>query len=82
MKNYLLIVLFFLTTSKLSFSQPEGATVEIINGKKFYVHILEQGNTLYGIQTLYKVKLEDILSANPSLNDNLTIGQKILFNQN
>ena len=59
-------------------AQPENATVETINGKKYYVHIVEQGNTLYGIQTLYKTNLETILQANPNLTDNLAIGQKVL----
>ena len=65
MKNYFLSILFFLIAPMLSFAQPDGATVETINGKKYYVHIVEQGNTLYGIQTLYKVKMEAILEANP-----------------
>lgn len=79
MKHYLLAFLFFLITPSLTFAQPEGAVVETINGKKYYVHIVEQGNTLYGIQNLYKVKMETILAANPNLSDNLIIGQKILI---
>lgn len=79
MKNYLLAFLFFIVAPVLTFAQPENAVVETINGKKYYIHIVEQGNTLYGIQTLYKVKMETILSANPNLNDNLIIGQKILI---
>ncbi|MBK8924651.1 MAG: LysM peptidoglycan-binding domain-containing protein [Crocinitomicaceae bacterium] len=74
--------LFFLTfilLSGLVFSQPENAPVETINGKKYYVHIVEQGNTLYGIQTLYKTNMDAILNANPGLTDNLAIGQKILI---
>jgi len=79
MKHYLLSLLFFLTTQTVLLAQPEGATVETINGKKYYVHIVEQGNTLYGIQTLYKANMESILAANPNLTDNLAIGQKILI---
>jgi len=79
MKHYLLAFLFFLITPTLIFAQPEGAVVETINGKKYYIHIVEQGNTLYGIQNLYKVKMETILAANPNLSDNLIIGQKILI---
>lgn len=76
MKNFLTAIFFVL--GFLVSAQPENAVVETINGKKYYVHIVEQGNTLYGIQTLYKTKIESILQANPGLNDNLTIGQKIL----
>lgn len=60
-------------------AQPENAQVETVNGKKYYVHIVEQGNTLYGIQTLYKSNMEDILGANPGLTDNLSIGQRVLI---
>ncbi|MEY3438952.1 MAG: hypothetical protein RL265_1537, partial [Bacteroidota bacterium] len=47
MKN--LIFLLFLISTLHSFAQPENATIELINGKKHYVHIVESGNTLWGI---------------------------------
>ncbi|MBK9192878.1 MAG: LysM peptidoglycan-binding domain-containing protein [Crocinitomicaceae bacterium] len=77
MKNFLTVIFCALTFWVAA--QPENAVVETINGKKYYVHFVEQGNTLYGIQTLYKTKMESILQANPGLNNNLTIGQKILI---
>lgn len=66
-------------TAFLSFAQPDNAVIQTINGKKFYVHTVEQGNTLYGIQQLYKVEMADIISANKDINDNLTIGQQIFI---
>lgn len=78
MKQIFLSLLFVLTWAQL-FAQPDDAKVETINGKKYYVHIVEQGNTLYGIQTLYKTDMPTILQANPNLSDNLTIGQRILI---
>jgi LysM repeat protein/ABC-type branched-subunit amino acid transport system substrate-binding protein len=78
MKHIFLSLLFVLTCVQL-FAQPDDAKVETINGKKYYVHIVEQGNTLYGIQTLYKTDMPTILQANPNLTDNLTIGQRILI---
>lgn len=62
-----------------SYAQPADAKTETINGKKYYVHIVEQGNTLYGIQTLYKTDMQTLLQTNPNLTDNLTIGQRILI---
>ena len=76
MKHYLFFMLFF--TGSLVLAQPEGAAIETMNGKQYYVHVVEQGNTLYGIQTLYKTSLEAILEVNPNLTDNLSIGQRIL----
>ncbi|MFT4601430.1 MAG: LysM repeat protein [Arenicella sp.] len=74
----LLSILFFLSSFCL-FAQPEDATTRTIDGKKYYVHIVQLGNTLYGIQQLYSTDLKEILSANPSLSDNLTIGQEVLI---
>lgn len=75
------IIVLFLILSSLgdAFAQPEDAKIETIDGKQYYVHYVEQGNTLYGIQTLYKTDMQTILQANPNLTDNLTIGQRILI---
>lgn len=65
--------------SCVAFAQPEDAVVKTVDGKKYFVHTVEAGNTLYGIHQLYNTELDKILSANPGLNDNLTIGQQILI---
>lgn len=61
------------------FSQPENATVETIDGKKYYVHIVEQGNTLYGIHQLYNTSIETLLAENEGLTNDLNVGQRILI---
>lgn len=61
----------------LTFAQPENAIVKTIEGKKYYVHTVEAGNTLYGVHKLYNTDLDLILNANPGLTDNLQIGQQI-----
>ncbi|MEX1001592.1 MAG: LysM peptidoglycan-binding domain-containing protein [Crocinitomicaceae bacterium] len=77
MKNILSVFLLFF--SLLAFSQPEDAVVKTIEGEKFYVHTVVEGNTLYGIHKLYNTELEKILAANPGLNDNLIVGQQVLI---
>ncbi|UKN01501.1 LysM peptidoglycan-binding domain-containing protein [Paracrocinitomix mangrovi] len=77
MKNLLLILSIFMLSNV--FAQPEDAVVKTIEGKKYYIHVVAQGNTLYGIHSLYNTEIEDILNANPGLSDNLTIGQQILI---
>ena len=62
-----------------AFSQPDNATVETINGKKYYVHFVEQGNTLYGIHKLYNTTIETLLAENEGLSNDLIVGQKILI---
>lgn len=72
------IVLVFLL-STIAVAQPDKAEVETVNGKKYYVHFVEQGQTLYGIHQLYDVPVGDIAKANNGLDDGLQIGQKILI---
>ncbi|MCB0477876.1 MAG: LysM peptidoglycan-binding domain-containing protein [Crocinitomicaceae bacterium] len=52
--------------------------VEVNNGKKYYVFIVERGNTLYSITREFKISESDLKSANPGLSTELTLGQKIL----
>ncbi len=78
MMRYLTIWILLFTTG-IGFSQPDNAVTKIVDGKTFYVHTVEQGNTLYGIQQLYKVEMSEILNSNPNISDNLAIGQQILI---
>ena len=73
----LLVLLFFFGAS---FAQEEKTIVksdktEIINGKKFYLHTIEKGHTLYSIAKLYQVDIK-ILEAD-TMNLHLKIGQII-----
>lgn len=51
--------------------------IEEKDGRRCYVYIVEQGNTVYGITRLFKIDEKDLYAANPGLNTNLTLGQKI-----
>ncbi len=56
----------------------EDLRVEKIDGKKFILHTVEQGQTIYGLSKLYKVEVSAILSANSSLEvDGIRIGQVV-----
>src|SRR5690606_20458987 len=55
------------------------AVVKTVDGKKYYVHTVVAGNTLYGSHKLYNTDLNLILNANPGLTDNLEIGQLVLI---
>jgi LysM repeat protein/ABC-type branched-subunit amino acid transport system substrate-binding protein len=76
-KNILTFIVIFL--SFLSFSQPENPTIESIDGKKYYVHIVQGGNTLYGLSKLYQIPAEKILEFNPSIENGLQLGQKLIL---
>src|SRR5690606_30562004 len=70
-------LLFLLFFAQLSFAQPAGAEVEWKDGKKYYVHSVRAGNTLYGLTKLYAVDAESILADNPGLESGLKVGQKL-----
>jgi LysM repeat protein/ABC-type branched-subunit amino acid transport system substrate-binding protein len=74
-----LILYLFLMFFNLSFAQPENPTIEEIQGKKYYVHFVQAGNTLYGLSKLYKLSAEELLNTNPSAVNGLQIGQKIII---
>lgn len=77
MKFIGLFLVVFFTFNITLFAQPGEVDIETRNGKKYYVHVVQAGNTLYGIHKLYNTPLEDILNSNEGLSDNLTIGQKV-----
>lgn len=58
-----------------SFAQPGEVEVTERDGKKFYVHIVQQGNTLWGLYSTYKVPVDEIIKSNPGVEDGLAIGQ-------
>lgn len=66
------------------YSLPAQVNVEISqekileNGQKFYLHTVQQGQTLYSICKAYSVKEKDVLNVNPELQSGtLSIGQVI-----
>lgn len=78
MVKYSLIVFFLFSVMSL-FAQPKDAEIEIKDGKKYYVHIVQAGNTLWGIHTIYNVPVEVIVSSNPGVENGLKDGRKLLI---
>ncbi len=52
-----------------------------IDGKKFTVHAVQQGQTLFAISRAYAVPVDELLKANPDAKDGLRIGQELLIPQ-
>lgn len=77
MKFSLLIILTFCLGS--IFAQPGKVPVKEIDGKSYYVHTVEQGQTLWKIKKMYNVPLNDIMSANEGLTNEIKEGQEILI---
>lgn len=51
--------------------------LETIDGKRFYIHTIEKGQSLYSISKLYNVNLDDLYSLNPELRNGTKEGQQI-----
>lgn len=60
-------------------AQPGVAPVVEKNGKKYYEHTVEAGNTLWGLQQIYGVSVEEIVAENPSLKGGLKKDEKVFI---
>ncbi len=58
-------------------SQTKSTNIQTINGKKYYLHKLDKGQSLYSITKLYSVKLDDLYAENPELKNGTKAGQEI-----
>jgi LysM repeat protein len=66
-------------SSLSSYAQSDSLEVHTINGKEYYIHIIEKGESLYSLHKKYNVPLEVINKENPSVLDGLSIGEKIFI---
>ncbi|MGB0404333.1 MAG: amino acid ABC transporter substrate-binding protein [Salibacteraceae bacterium] len=77
-KLKLLVCLFvFIGSLGLSAQQFNEKQVQLIEGKTYYLHKVEKGNTIYSLSKMYSIKVKDLLSENPQLEEGLKIGQVI-----
>jgi len=60
-------------------AQTDSLEVHTINGKEYYIHIIEKGESLYSLHKKYNVPLEVINKENPSVLDGLSIGEKVFI---
>lgn len=73
-------ILFFISLPLSSLFCQTGVEIStekvIIDGQKYYMHTVAQGNTLYSVSKAYGVKDADVKSANPEIGENpLKLGQ-------
>jgi LysM repeat protein len=59
----------------MSSAQPTIAKKEVIEGKKYYMHTVERGQTLFALENLYGVSKEEILKINPGTDKTLSVGK-------
>lgn len=51
--------------------------VEVQEGKNYYIHTVEQGQTLYAISKVYELPVDEIIFENQEAGEGLTIGQTL-----
>ena len=80
MKKFIYTVCLFFAIS-FAFAQEDAKELEVnkINGKEYYIHVVEAGNTLYAISRKYAIPVDELKAANPSLTSELTIGNRLLI---
>ena len=61
------------------FAQTDSLEVHKINGKEYYIHIIQKGESLYFLHQKYTVPLAVIKKENPSVADGLSIGEKLFI---
>ncbi|MFK8045984.1 MAG: LysM peptidoglycan-binding domain-containing protein [Crocinitomicaceae bacterium] len=71
-----LLVVLSVLISLSAFAQSK---VRTIDGQKYFVHIVEKKQTLYGIHKEYGVKINDISNANQNIEGGLKVGQELLI---
>ena len=55
----------------------QSKVIVFISGKKYYIHTVQQGNTLYSIAKTYDISEAEIKEHNPNVTEGLKIGQTI-----
>ncbi len=83
MKQYfkiLLVATFLVFANACIYAQPanvKSSRIETINGKQFYIHTVEKGQTLYGISKIYSISVDEILEYNESASTGLQKGMEL-----
>lgn len=58
-------------------AQTKSSEVRTINGKKYYIHKVEKGQSLYAISKAYNMDVNSVLAANDDAIDGLNVGQEL-----
>lgn len=74
----ILVVFCFVVTAPV-YGQNSGMSknTQVINGKKYYIHKVEKGQSLYGIAKIYGLDLNALIVENPEAIDGIKSGQEL-----
>ncbi len=71
------VLLFYLCFLYVACAQMS-AVRKTVNGKEYYLHTIEKGQTVYGISKIYGISDKDILEANPQAASGIRAGDTLL----
>ncbi len=77
--SYLQFVLsfIFILSSFISEAQEKSSEIKTVGGKKYYIHKVEKGQSLYAISKIYNIDINVILAENDEAIDGLRNGQEL-----
>jgi LysM repeat protein len=77
------ILIFVLSTLSITLQArilpKDSVGIRTINQKRYIVHKVEKGETLYALARKYNVDVQTIINSNPRANNGINIGQEILI---
>lgn len=71
LSRFTFLAFSFLLLNFSVFAQERSKKIETIDGKKYYMHTIEKGQTLFNIAKLYEVEKNDIILENPGVIDGI-----------
>jgi len=71
------LIFFFSLISCMTHAQTKSTDIKTINGKKYYIHKVEKGQSLYAIAKIYSMDVNSILAENDDAIDGLKNGQEL-----
>ncbi len=74
----ILLLNFIFNCSNVSAQEvKKSSEIEVIQGKKYYIHTVQKGETLYGIARAYEVSMDAIAYENPDVFQGIKPDQKL-----
>ena len=73
------LFVFCFVIQAIVYAQSNGISknTQVINGKKYYIHKVEKGQSLYGIAKIYGLDLNALIIENPEAIDGIKSGQEL-----
>ena len=81
MKKFFIVILLLIAgaAQAQNVNIPISKVIQTRDGKQFYVHTVQRGQTVYSIAKAYKVSIDDIYYNNPSARTGIMVGQKLFI---